>query len=145
MTEETKLEFEEIEDEKVLTYCKRYIETWNKTEAYLAVHPSTTRMSAATNTFRLWTNPKVQATLQTLISDLVIGNDEILALLAERVRDKSNKQSQLKAIELVMRSRGQFLDRTDITTQGQKISWQQFINNEGEVKQDYQGITVIEK
>ena len=56
----------------------------------------------------------------------------VLIKLAERARDTSNKQAQLRAIELLGKTKGIFLDRTDITSKGKSISWEQFISENQE-------------
>jgi hypothetical protein len=132
-----------LSDAEVITYCKKYLETWNKTEAYLAVHPESTRESAISNAPRYYNNPKVREVLAFLLQDKVMSIDEIVSRIAERARDSSNKQAQLKALELIGKTKGIFLDRTDITTAGQKVSWNQFINSEGEVVKDSRGTSVI--
>lgn len=126
-----------LSDEEVEVYCKKYLETWNKVDAYLAVHPESTRVSALSNVTRYHSNPKIQEHLAILMGDSVMGVDELIIRIAELARDNANKTSQLKALELMGKTKGIFLDRTDITTAGQKVSWQQFINSEnGEVKKD---------
>lgn len=121
-----------LSDAEVETYCKKYLETWNKTEAYLAVHPETSRISALSNVTRYHNNPKIREYLAFLLSDKVMGIDEIVTRIAERARDSSNKQAQLKALELIAKTKGLFIDRTDITSAGQRISWNQFISENQE-------------
>lgn len=148
MTEQEELEREKesyLSDEEVELYCKKYLETWSKVDAYMTVHPDSTKISALSNVTRYHNNPKIREYLAIALSDKVMGVDEIVSRIAERARDASNKQAQLKALELVGKTKGIFLDRTDITTMGKSVSWQQFINSDGrEVKQE-NGITVLEK
>lgn len=148
MTEEKRERpYDEMDNAQILVYLQKYIETWNKTEAYLAVHPESSRPSAMTNTFRYWRNPTLQASLKVIIDDLGIGNDELLAILTSIARGENgtNKANQLAAIKLIMESRGLLLHRTDITTAGEKVSWQQIIENEtgAKVGTDYMGGTMI--
>jgi phage terminase small subunit len=133
MTDEVKKPYINLEDAQVLAYVNRYIQTWNKTEAYLAVHPESSRPSAMSNTYKYWKNPTVQATIRVIMDDLGMGNDEILATITAIARgdDKTNKANQLKALELLGKMKGMFMDRLDITTAGEKVSWQQIISREG--------------
>lgn len=139
MTEETTLT-----NEQILAYVTAYIKTWNKTEAYLAVHPDCERPSAMSNTYRYWNLPAVQATLAVIMDDYLMGVDEIRAILSQMARGENgvNKANQLKALELIMKSKGMFIDRVDVTTTGQKISWEQIINAP-EAHKDYTGGTTI--
>ncbi|MEP0806260.1 MAG: hypothetical protein HRF47_12265 [Chloroflexota bacterium] len=121
-----------LSDEEVELYCKKYLETWNKTEAYLAVHPETSRASALSNVTRYHNNPKIREYLALLLSDKVMGVDEVVTRIAERARDSSNKHTQLKALELIARIKGLFIDRTDITSGGERISWNRFISENQE-------------
>jgi antitoxin component YwqK of YwqJK toxin-antitoxin module len=132
-----------ITDEEAEQYCKKYLETFSRTEAYKAVHPDCTHESAVANGLRYYNYPKIRDYLTVMMQDKLMSTDEIFKLLSDRARDNSNKQAQLKALELIGRTKGIFLDRTDITTAGTKISWNQFINSEGEVKKDYKGGTVL--
>lgn len=133
-----------ITDEEVEVYCKKYLETFNRTEAYKAVHPNCTHLSAVSNGLRYYKYPKIQEALAFILSDRVMTTDELILRIAERARDSSNKQAQLKALELLARTKGLFLDRQDITTGGQRISWNQFINSEGDIRKDKSGITIVE-
>lgn len=132
-----------IPDEEIEVYCKKYLETFSRTEAYKAVHPDCTHESAIANGLRYFNYPKVKEYLTVMIQDKMMSTDELFKILTDRARDNSNKTAQLKALELIGRTKGIFLDRQDITTQGQRISWNQFIQSEGETKKDYQGGTVI--
>ena len=141
----TEKQYEEMENPQILLFIQKYIETWNKTDAYLAVHPDSTRAAAMSNAYRYWKNPTLQATLKVILDDLMMSNDEILAILMNIARgaDKTNKANQLQAIKLIMESRGLLLHRTDITTAGDKVSWQQIINSEDVRKDNYAGGVVI--
>lgn len=127
MTEERQKE-SYLSDEEVEVYCKKYLESFSKVDAYLAVHPNSTRISALANITRYHSNPKIQEYLSSLLIDNVMGIDEIFTRLSELARDKGNKQAQLKALELLGRTKALFLDRTDITSRGEKLSWNEFIN-----------------
>lgn len=118
-----------LSDEEVITFCKVYLQTWSKTEAYLSVHPDSTKESAISNAPRYFNNPKIREFLALILEDKVMSLDEVFIRLGERARDSSNKQAQLKALELLGRTKGLFVDRTDLTTQGKAISWTQFIEN----------------
>lgn len=130
MTEETKIDYEELDDEKLMSYCQTYLRTFSKTKAYMACHPDSTEASALSNAHRTHKNPKVIGFLQYVISEKVMGSDEFLVVLADRARDTSNKQAQIAALKLVKEIL--FPNRIDVTTNGEKISWQQVIENSGE-------------
>lgn len=132
--EEEKKPYDEMDNPQILMFIQKYVETWNKTDAYLAVHPDSTRAAAMSNAYRYWKNPVLQATLRVVLDDLMMSNDEILAILMNIARgtDKTNKSNQIAAIKLIMEARGLLLHRTDITTAGEKVSWQQIIENQGQ-------------
>lgn len=148
MTEE-KIEtkpYDELENPQILAFIQRYVETWNKTDAYMAVHPESSRAAAMSNSYRYWRNPTLQATLKVILDDLLMSNDELLAILMDIARGQkgTNKANQISAIKLIMESRGLLLHRTDVTTAGEKISWEQIINTEDVRKDKFGGVTVID-
>lgn len=132
MVEEVKEQ--ELDNAEVVTYVTKYLETFNKTEAYLAVHPDSTKISAMSNTFRYWNNSKVQNAIRVILDDALIGTDELKVILTSMARGEKgvNKANQLKAIELLMKAKGMFTERLDITTQGNAVSWQAILKGEDE-------------
>ncbi len=119
-----------ITDEEAEIYCRKYLETFSRTEAYKAVHPNCSHETAVANGLRYFNYPKIKEYLTDMMQDKVMSMDELFKILTERARDASNKQAQLKALELIGKTKGVFLDRTDITTAGQRITWEQFINSD---------------
>jgi len=124
-----------ITEDELEVYCKKYLETFSRTKAYKAVHPNCTHESAISNGLRYFSYPKVQEYLRAMLQDRVMTTDEIFTTLTERARDTSNKQTQLKALELLGRTKALFLDRTDLTTQGKSISWTQFVSENQETNE----------
>jgi hypothetical protein len=116
-----------LSNEEVEIYCKKYLETWSKVTAYLTVHPESTRESALHNITRYHSNPKVIEYLKAMILDKVMGTDEIYSTLSYLARDNTNKQTQLRALELIGKTHGLFVDRTDITSKGDKLSWGEYL------------------
>lgn len=144
--EENKIEEQEIQTSDVLIYVTKYLETFNKTDAYLAVHPDSSRGAAMSNTWRYWNNKKVQAALAHILEDSLMGTDEIRATLTALARGGNGvkKAEQLKAIELIMKSKGMFIERMDITTAGKSLSWEQIISeNRVDTKNNFGGMTVL--
>lgn len=119
-----------ITDEEAEIYCRKYLETFSRTEAYKAVHPNCSHETAVANGLRYFNYPKIKEYLTDMMQDKIMSMDELFKILTERARDASNKQAQLKALELIGKTKGVFLDRTDITTAGQKLTWEQFINSD---------------
>lgn len=149
MTEEINevaVEEEVLDDSKITAFIIAYLKTWNRTEAYLSVHPESTRVAALSNSYRYWNNKKVQTALKLIMDDAMMGKDEIGAILTNLARGGTGikKAEQLKAIELIMKSKGMFLDRIDVTTQGNKISWEQIISEDKvSTKSNYGNITTL--
>lgn len=119
-----------IPDEEVEVYCKKYLETFSRTEAYLAVHPDSTYDSAVANGLRYFNYPKIKNALNDMIADKVMSLDELLIQLGKIARFSKKDSDRIRALELLGRSQGLFVDRTDVTTKGEKISWTEFINQQ---------------
>jgi hypothetical protein len=118
-----------ISEIEVEVYCKKYLETFSRTEAYLAVHPDSTWESAVSNGLKYFNYPKIQNALKDMIADKVMTLDELLMQLGKIARDSKKDSDRIRALELLGRSQGLFVDRTDITTQGSKVTWTEFLEN----------------
>jgi hypothetical protein len=116
-----------IPDEEVEVYCKKYLETFSRTEAYKAVHPETTHDSAVSNGLRYFNYPKIQESLREMIQDKVMTSDELRTQLSNIARFSKKDSDRIRALELIGKTHGLFVDRTDITTKGEKLSWGEYL------------------
>ena len=135
MNEEERQKESYLSDEEVEVYCKKYLETWNKSDAYLSVHPESTHNSAIRNSQRYYENPKIQEYLRVMLQDKVMTVEELVSQLAEIARGSKKDSDRIRALELLGRSKALFIDRNDITSQGNRISWNEFISQSQETKE----------
>jgi len=131
-------------NEKHIAFIEKYLQCFNATRAYLEVYPNSTYDSARKSSSELLAKPDIQEVLKARYSELVMTDDEYYALLTERARDTSNPSLQLKALELIGRTRGKFIDRQDITSAGQSISLADYLNGINQAKKKNPGITTLE-
>ena len=124
-------------DPKYIAFCEAYLKNWNATKAYMEVYPDSSYESASSNAYRVMGNDGVKEYLKNALAERIMTTPEVLARLADRARDETNPMAQLRALELIGKSQALFLDRTDITTKGEVLSW-------GEIQKKSE-ITVVDK
>lgn len=129
---------EKMLSEKHQAFCELYLQYFNATKAYMQVFKDASYGTARANSTELMKREDVQEFLSRRLDELAITSNEVVLGLAKIARNEEEKTTdRIRAYELLGKTKGIFLDRTDITTAGQKVSWQQFINSEsGEVKKD---------
>jgi hypothetical protein len=116
-----------IPEVEVEVYCKKYLETFSRTEAYKAVHPNCTHDSAVSNGLKYFNYPKIQEYLIEMIRDKVMSSDELRTQLSNIARFSKKDSDRIRALELIGKTHGLFVDRTDITTKGDKLSWGEYL------------------
>ena len=109
-------------------FIEEYLQCFNATKAYMKVYPDSSYSSARASASELLTKDNIKEEIQQRMSELVVSTDEFLVLLGERARDTSDKNTQLRALEMIGRNKGMFLDRTDITSAGNSISLADYLN-----------------
>jgi phage terminase small subunit len=117
-------------------FCNEYLKgmTSSKgisaTAAYMIAYPGTTEESARVDASKLMAKDEIKEYIANKVAIMVMGTNEALIRLGVLAREAERDADKLKAIELILKTQGAFIDRHDITTKGEKISWQQFINSE---------------
>ena len=129
-------------NEKQLIFCEEYLKIFNATQA--AINAGYSKKSAYSYGHDLLKDERIKQYIAQRMTSLVMGTDEFLYLLGKRARDESNPAIQLRALELVGRTKAMFLDRTDVTSQGQSISLADYINGIVQARSKPSNITVLE-
>ena len=117
---------EEFEPE-VIAFVEAYIQAGFKAgPAYRSIHSDITEGSSWTLGSRMLRKVEVQK----LLKEFSVSMGESMALLAIRARDDSDKQVQIRAIGLALKTHGLLLDRSEVKLKGE-ISWREFISPDG--------------
>ena len=137
-------------ENRQMAFCEAWLRglTGNKsvsaTEAYLEAYPDVTRESARVCASKLLTNANIKEYIQSRMSTMVMGTNEVLIRLADLSRGAEKDSDRLRALELIGRTHGMFLDRSDITSGGQTISLADYLNGLTEVsKKKKTSVTVV--
>jgi hypothetical protein len=135
-------------------FVNKYLEglTGKKTvsafEAYMYAYPESSKDAAYADASRLLKNTAVQYEIKQRLSEMAMSANEVLLRLASKARGSEDEKIQLQALELLGKTFGLFLDRTDITSKGDSISLADYLNGmtnavkDKEKKNKYAGITV---
>jgi len=127
------------------TFCEKYLQHFNGAKAYQDTYKDASYDTARANASALLKeNPEVQEYLKSRLAELTITSNEIILGIAAIARNPEEATgSRLKAYDMLAKVNGLYLERMDITTGGNSISWQQIIKQEG-VETLPGGMTVIQ-
>jgi hypothetical protein len=131
--------------ESYTKFCELYLQHFNGAKAYQETFQDASYETARANASALIKeNAEVQEYLKNRLAELTITSNEILLGIAAIARNTEEKTTdRLKAYDMLAKINAMYLDRMDVTTAGQKISWEQIIKNEGDTHKDYMGGTVL--
>jgi phage terminase small subunit len=132
-------------NEKHIAFCEKYLQNFNATKAYQEVYKDASYETANANASSLLReNPEIKEYLKNRLAELVITSNEIVLGITSIARNPEEKTAdRLKAYDMLAKINALYLDRMDVTTAGQKVSWEQIIKNEGDSHKDYLGGTVL--
>ncbi len=125
-------------DLQQVEFCEAYLQGLisekgvNATEAYLKAYPASSRDSASVSASRLLTNARIKDYIAGRVAQLTMSTSEALLRLADISRTATNVNDRIRALDLILKTQGVYITRQDITTNGEKISWTQLIENKGE-------------
>ncbi len=127
-------------DERQKLFCEKFLEGFTGTrrvspmEAYQFAYPDCNKKSASASGSRLLTYVNVKEYLKERISEMTMQTNEVLIRLGNLARNAEKDSDKLKALELIGKTQGMFLDRTDITSGG--VSLVDYINSIAKLKKD---------
>lgn len=132
-------------NEKHIAFCELYLQNFNATKAYQEVYKDASYDTAGANASALLReNPEIKEYLKERLAELTITSNEIVLGITRIARNPEEKTTdRLKAYDMLAKINALYLDRMDISTLGEKLSWEQIIKNEGKTQGDYMGGTVL--
>lgn len=114
-------------------FADRYLETFKVADSYQEAYPESKRDSSHANGTRLLKNEEVRKYLIEKFSEVLISTDELVAMLCNLARNGKSEYTKIRAIELLGKSKGLWLDRTDITSGGERITLADFMKKRDEL------------
>ena len=137
-----------------ITFCEYYLKGLldesgaNQTEAYMKAYPDSSKEAACASASRLLTHAKVKEYIAKRMNEIAMTSNETLLRIANLARTSSKDSDKLRALELIGRHQGLFLDRMDVTSQGKSISLADYLNGINQAVQEKNkkklgGITVL--
>jgi phage terminase small subunit len=112
-------------------FAEEFLKCFNGTKAYLAFHPNIKIESARQRASVLLARPEIHDYIVERLKELAMSNDELYSRLANIARNGSPRD-QLKALELIAKLKGAFVERHDITSGGKPIqTWADFMKANG--------------
>ena len=129
-----------------MQFCESYLTNFNATKS--AIEAGYSEKTAYSIGYNLLKEKEVREYIQERMTQLVMGTDEFLVTLAKKARDENNPAIQMRALELIGRVKGLFIDRSDITSNGQSISLADYLNGiqktvEENKKKKLGGVTIL--
>ena len=110
-----------------ITFCEAYLrglvgKKVSLTDAYMEAYPECTRDSAYACASKLMTHDIIKDYLKERMATMTLSTNEVLMRLAKLAQEADKDSDKLRALELIGKTQGMFVDRTDITSNGQSMS-----------------------